>query len=720
MVATDVDKSLYTIPNKVPVCLLDCKKAFQGLETKEKQYCHYLSKASEEGGLIVLLQTSPESVPVFLLLQRLFGSENVDSLQSKSQAGGVNEEEFKALLSYAAGFYCNMGNYKSFGDTKIIPGLSKEKFWKVIQCSSSYEENSTWFDKVWNACCNDMYNLDKRRRELGIGEKGVSTYYSSNITEEDITTVQKFMTTKNLSPYNTRLFKDSDGKFDLRLASMACSDKFDEDDTIHELLGENVFESRNIKITRGDYSPLMKRIVSNLTNAKNYVANENEEKMIENYIKCFTYGSIEAHKDGSRYWIKDQGPIVETYIGFIESYRDPYGVRGEYEGFVSIVNKDMSAKFGVLVEQAPKLLQLLPWPKEYEKDVFLRPDFTSLDILTFAGSGIPAGINIPNYDDIRQDEGFKNVSLGNVLQAKPSGIKIAFLSTEDEELLTKYKGPAFEVQVGLHELLGHGSGKLFQQKEDGTFNFDNENVEHLETHEKITTWYRSGETWDTKFSTLASSYEECRAECVGLLLCLDLPILRIFGHEGEEANQIIYTNWLNMVHAGLLGLQFYSPETESWKQAHMNARHVILKVLMEADESLVQIETTQGEDGKPDLLIKLDREKILTSGKDAISNFLMRLQLYKATADYDSGKAMYQKYSHIDDSMLLKRQIVLDRKQPRRLFVQCNTKIQDGDVQLHEYEASCAGLIRSNIDRYQHHDQELESLWKAESSYHNY
>ena len=59
-----------------------------------------------------------------------------------------------------------------------------------------------------------------------------------------------------------------------------------------------------------------------------------------------------------------------------------------------MVNKDLSAKYDTLVANAPELVKGLPWGKDFEVDVFKKPDFTALEVLTFATGGIPAGINV--------------------------------------------------------------------------------------------------------------------------------------------------------------------------------------------------------------------------------------------------------------------------------------------------------------------------------------
>lgn len=93
------------------------------------------------------------------------------------------------------------------------------------------------------------------------------------------------------------------------------------------------------------------------------------------------------------------GAVEELSRGWDPSYTLPTpGPPSSPAGFVAMLNKAMSAKFEWLVASAEQLLKELPWPPAFEKDKFLTPDFTSLDVLTFAGSGIPAGINIPNCE----------------------------------------------------------------------------------------------------------------------------------------------------------------------------------------------------------------------------------------------------------------------------------------------------------------------------------
>ena len=57
-------------------------------------------------------------------------------------------------------------------------------------------------------------------------------------------------------------------------------------------------------------------------------------------------------------------------------------------------------------------------------------------------------------------------------------------------------------------------------------------------------------------------------------------------------------------------------------------------------------------------------------------------QTYKSIGDVETGKKMYDYYSDVHDCeephFISLREIVLARKQPRKMFVQHNTEVQEG------------------------------------------
>ena len=50
--------------------------------------------------------------------------------------------------------------------------------------------------------------------------------------------------------------------------------------------------------------------------------------------------------------------------------------------------------------------------------------------------------------------------------------ELTFIHPDDVDLFNKWDSRAFELLVANHELLGHGTGKLFKENADGTRKFD--------------------------------------------------------------------------------------------------------------------------------------------------------------------------------------------------------------------------------------------------------
>lgn len=53
---------------------------------------------------------------------------------------------------------------------------------------------------------------------------------------------------------------------------------------------------------------------------------------------------------------------------------------------------------------------------------------------------------------------------------------MTFLVDGDQEVFEQKMQAALHIQIACHELLGHGSGKIFKQRDDGTYNFKHREV----------------------------------------------------------------------------------------------------------------------------------------------------------------------------------------------------------------------------------------------------
>jgi dipeptidyl-peptidase III len=99
------------------------------------------------------------------------------------------------------------------------------------------------------------------------------------------------------------------------------------------------------------------------------------------------------------------------------------------------------------------------------------------------------------------------------------------------------------------------------------------------------------------------------------------------------------------------------------------------------------------------LTARIDKSKILTHGKPALGRMLLRLHMYRCTANVKECRAYYEELSRVNGQYLEWRKVVLSRKAPPLLYVQANTFLEDETVMLKEYEPTVKGIIQSWVER---------------------
>ncbi|KAG8907167.1 hypothetical protein FRB99_005139 [Tulasnella sp. 403] len=615
--ASQLSQSRFLADVDPPICSLNVSKQFGLLTSQEKLYAHHIGRASWAGARIIQGQWTQYAQRLYDLLIVTFSTptKTITDLKALQTKSGLSDEEWKYLVEYTAQVLSNLVNYKSFGFSKFIPRIPADKFKAVVDNSENKEQAT----KLWTELSEHIYSLDPEASLL-IGKPSaghVSNYYlGETIKDNEVEAIQKEAEKLGLAVENTRVRKNADGSFTLLIASASKEGPV-------KILSTDSGIKLNIEY--GDFSDALQKSASALLLAKKYAANDFQRKMLEGYAKSFDTGSIEEHIKASTEWVKDIGPVVESYIGFIETYVDPYGGRAEWEGFTAIVDKMLTKKYDKLVQDAPELIKVLPWGPSFEVD--------------------------------------------NILAAKAPNEEVTFIHPDDLDLYNAWDTRSFELQVANHELLGHGSGKLLQEDSDGKFNFDRDTTINPLTGKPVTSWYKPGQTPGTVLGAVSSSFEECRAETVALYLVSNIDILNIFGYTNKKDREDIqFITFLLMARAGLRALEFWDPKAQKHLQAHMQARLGITNFLIK--EGIASLEEIRSKDGVlENAYIRVDRQKVLKQGRETVSKLLVDLQIRKSTADGEGAKSYYTALTNpppgwdgeLRDLVLKKKQARIDR-----------------------------------------------------------
>jgi dipeptidyl-peptidase-3 len=251
---------------------------------------------------------------------------------------------------------------------------------------------------------------------------------------------------------------------------------------------------------------------------------------------------------------------------------------------------------------------------------------SAIDVVVEAGESAPmtpVGINLPNDQAIRETHGSKSVSLSNVNQAYEGSTDPAFRrefawTAEEAARAEKWSGLASELTTELHEVIGHGSGKVAEKLNGAPQNALKEQY---------------------------SSLEEARADLVALYFIADRKMVDLGIIDGEDHEEIVRAEYEGYARNALAQLRRVREGTHI-EEDHMRNRQMIVRWLI-ANSGGIEIRrrdapalSERSESNGKTYYVMTDPRAF----RDGVARLLADVQHIKAQGDYEAAKALFESY----------------------------------------------------------------------------
>ena len=372
----------------------------------------------------------------------------------------------------------------------------------------------------------------------------------------------------------------------------------------------------------GRYGDRIAAIVGHLRQAA-ALAPAATKRALEALIRFYETGADADRVAYDVAWVEDQDATVDTINGFIENYLDPRGVKGAWEGLVFFVNHTKTEGLRKLAEAAAWFEARMPWDPRWRRTDVVGVTARAIDVVVETGEAGPItaiGINLPNDQRIRERHGSKSVSLANINEAydksQPPAYRREFCWSAEEVARAETWGAiASEVTTAIHEVLGHGSGRV---------------AEHLAGQPQLALKEQYSALEETRADLVALYFvpEPRIAEC-GLLPAADQPEIVRAEYEAYARNALVQLRRIR--------------EGTTIEEDHMRNRQAIVHWLM---AHTAAIERRQRDGKTYYVVVDLD------AFHEGVGRLLAEVQRIKSEGDYAAARDLFETYgAHFDPAL---------------------------------------------------------------------